>query len=611
MDFTLAKKPRIPRIKQDRIILHIVSLSDFFFKKKQPSPSTDRLSLPQDYDCFYAQVIENAQPALKSLPLGIKQKGILATCNYVARSRGVKKLQNIADAKKLCPDLVLADGEDLSPFRDVSKRLYGLLRSFSWNDKVERLGMDETFLDVTDMIAYNYELLNRNALSHSYFQLSRDDPEKGFNFDATTIAGCVSGDDPGETSHESPLYTRLLLASHLARYLRLKVEEEGYTSACGIATNKLLSKMAGSIHKPRNQTTLLSLHEVDVAEFMDPHALRQVPGIGAKLTHALEGFYLAHDVDTTEATSKSCVAVTVGQLRTHPKTSPQLFEKLLGSRSGFEKGIGERIWALLHGNDDSAVKAASGVPTQISIEDTYPGANGGLQTIEQVAHELLKLSTSLLRRMYVDLTVTQCEELDDDQKVSLVLDRQTLRHRRKWLAQPKTVRLSTRPKSAPSDGKSYNWGRASRSQMLPSFMLSSASKAEDAAALKRLVEETLLPMFFALHPSKSEWNISMINICVTNMVSTAAGQVPNANGRDILHMLRTQESVLRDFRVQDAHNGEELSSMHSNADSVDQEEMECETWEDTDRIHVCGRCGHSIPHFAKAAHERYHSFEDL
>ena len=83
---------------------------------------------------------------MKSKPLGIKQKNILATCNYNARARGVRKLQLITEAKKACPDLVIIEGEDLTPFRDTSKLLFNFLRSYSWNNKAERLGFDEVFL---------------------------------------------------------------------------------------------------------------------------------------------------------------------------------------------------------------------------------------------------------------------------------------------------------------------------------------------------------------------------------------------------------------------------------------------------------------------------------
>lgn len=348
---------------------------------------------------------------------------------------------------------MLADGEDLSAFRDVSKKLYGLLAAYSWNSKVERLGLDEVFLDVTDVVDYNVALLNRNGLPESFFCLSRDDPEKGFSFDATSVAGCVTGDGHGEDSHDNLLYVRLLLASHFARYLRLKIEEQGYTSACGISTCKVLSKLVGTVNKPRNQTTLLSLHEEEAIAFMDSHSLRKVPGIGGKITHALESYFLGGDADA-DATTES--KVTVGEFRTRPEVSPQMLEKLLGNRPGSERGIGDKIWGLLHGVDDTEVKVASSLPTQISIEDTYPGPHGGLNTLAEIERELLKLAASLLRRIHVDLT--ESEDTVDSAEPSVDGSKG-----RRWLARPKTLRLSTRPKISLSEGKPYNWARGSRS----------------------------------------------------------------------------------------------------------------------------------------------------
>ena len=56
------------------------------------------------------------------------------------------KLSQVSAAKKACPELVIVDGEDLTPFRDVSKRLHRVLKVHSWNGKVERLGLDEVFM---------------------------------------------------------------------------------------------------------------------------------------------------------------------------------------------------------------------------------------------------------------------------------------------------------------------------------------------------------------------------------------------------------------------------------------------------------------------------------
>ncbi|ROV89220.1 hypothetical protein VMCG_09901 [Cytospora schulzeri] len=599
MAFPVKKKAAAPRRKQDRIILHF------------------------DYDCFYAQVVENAQPALKSLPLGIKQKGTLATCNYEARRRGVRKLQQVSEARRACPDLVLVDGEDLSAFRDVSKRLYGLLASYSWSSRVERLGLDEVFLDVSDIVEYNAALLNPNVLSDSFFCLSREDPEKGFCFDATCIAGCVAGSGHGEDSHDNLLYVRLLLASHFARYLRLKIEEQGYTSACGISTCKVLSKLVGTVNKPRNQTTLLSLREDEALAFMDSHSLRMVPGIGGKITHALESYFLGREADTKDTTTHGSASVTVGEFRARAEVSPQMLEKLLGNRPGSEKGIGDKIWGLLHGVDDTEVKVASSVPTQISIEDTYPGLNGGLSTLAEIEGELLKLAASLLRRIHIDLTEDEATMDGAQSPVDHVSKG------RKWIARPKTLRLATRPKTSLSEGKPYNWARASRSQPLPTFVF---HNIDDAVIVRRLVTEALLPMFHKLNPQRSQgWNIGMINICVANMTLTATEDAAGS-GRDISQMFRRQDDVLREFTVYDTgdeappqvtEEGEQQGEEEDEADgtgvapSVDNMDIdfgssdaEAETWDGQDGSQACRRCGHCWPSFAVTAHERYHELED-
>lgn len=115
-------------------------------RRRAPTRNDQRTIIHFDYDCFYASVLEVARPELKSLPLGVQQKQIIVTCNYEARRRGLHKLQLITDAKRICPDVVIVLGEDISQFRDASKELYGFIKSFSWNHKVERLGFDEVHM---------------------------------------------------------------------------------------------------------------------------------------------------------------------------------------------------------------------------------------------------------------------------------------------------------------------------------------------------------------------------------------------------------------------------------------------------------------------------------
>ena len=90
-------------------------------------------------------------PSLKHLPLGIKQKNIVVTCNYIAREMGVIKCSYIEDARKVCPALVLVNGEDLAEYRRYSQKIFELIKETAKGCPVERLGMDENFVDVSQL----------------------------------------------------------------------------------------------------------------------------------------------------------------------------------------------------------------------------------------------------------------------------------------------------------------------------------------------------------------------------------------------------------------------------------------------------------------------------
>ncbi|PTB43432.1 uncharacterized protein TrAFT101_001989 [Trichoderma asperellum] len=551
--------------------------------KRPPKRKEDRIILQFDYDCFYAQVCENKNPALRSKPLGIKQKNILATCNYNARRQNVKKLMLISEAKKICPDLVLVDGEDLTPFRDVSKILFNFLRSHSWNGKAERLGFDEVFLDVTDIIDYNMSCLNRASMAESFFYLSNKDPELGFPCDLTSIAGCVAGVTVEGVDLESPTYLRHLLGSHFAQYLRLKLEKDfGYTSTCGISTNKLLSKLVGSKNKPSNQTTLLALTDDDIVSFVDGHKLRNIAGMGSKITHLLESHIMSKELEDTGPFDSH---VTAREARLHPTISPSFLEVLLGG-PGAERGIGTRVWGFLHGVDPTEVKEASDVPSQISIEDTY----GGLQTIPRITEELHKLSCSLIRRMRVDLTI-----LDHGSDIP---------GSQKWIARPKTLRLSTRswPKSDAS--QTQNSSRVSRSGPLPGFVFDLKADIDEIA--QQLVAEALLPLLRRLQSEKGQtWNLQLINICAANMVAGATDDKMGA-GRDIAVMFKKQDEVLAPWRITSEATDEDEKPAEDEMGDAISEDLDSDTsWEASDGS-ICVICGHSIPLFALPAHVRYH-----
>ncbi|KAG6008208.1 hypothetical protein E4U21_004807 [Claviceps maximensis] len=580
--------------------------------KRPPTQKHESVILQFDYDCFYAQVFEIRDPSLKSKPLGVRQKNILATCNYNARKLGAKKLMLVSEARKLCKGLVLVDGEDLTPFRDASKVLFNFLRSYSWNNKAERLGFDEVFLgerhcfshfpsttllgdsalthalDVTDIVDYNIECVSTRNLSNSFFFLSKANPEVGFHCDLTKFAGCVEGNLPGEAPLNNKLYLRLLLGSHLANYLRAKIETEfGYTSTCGISTNKLLSKLVGARNKPRNQTTLLALNDEHVYSFMDAHKARQLPGIGSKMAMQLESHVLEKPV---ELDSQFTSNLFVGEIRLHPSMSPAFLETFLAG-PGAERGVGSRVWGLLHGIDPTEVKISGSIPSQISIEDTFKG----LQTVSRITEEMHKLSCSLIRRLRVDL---------------LILDQHSdIAGAQKWKARPRSLRLSVRswPTDQGTTNSSQHFRRISRSGLLPSFVFDTHSGID--ALAHRLVAESLLPLLRQLRGDKSgKWNLQLINVCAANMV-ICAGDESYGAGRDISTMFKNQDEVLKPFRLDEPPPEDEIHMESMESSPVDEPEKNM-GWDDEVHHSTCARCGHPMPLFAMLAHMRFHEVEE-
>ena len=483
-------------------------------------------------------------------------------------------------------------------------------------------------MDVTDMVEYNLEVLNKNDLEHSFFQTSRKDPTVGFSFNALAIAGHTYP-EAAQSDLTDDLTMRLHLGSHLALYMRHQLEQQkGYTSTVGVSTNKLLSKLVGNLNKPKGQTVLMPPYigsESNVTRFMDSHDVGKVPGIGFKLAQKLREFVLQRpaEIDTGLVYGGTKETVTVADTRKHSDVNADRLEKLLAG-PGSPHGIGLKIWGLVHGVDDTEVSSARTVPRQISIEDSYIR----LDTMPEVLKELTILASSLISRMRIDLLGADdefSEEHADLPKVTMV--------GKKWLAHPKTLRLTTRPRQPlqPDGTRVRSFKRISHSGPLPNFVFSLAESIDVLA--EKLVKESLITMFRKLHPEKAGWNLSLVNLAVTNMSETA-GETKTANGRDIGSMFRKQEDVLKDFRVTDTspppptftteleHTGRDSRAAGSAINPAETGTGEAEHvmfddddnafttgWHDDDNddmTECCSTCGLRLPEFAMIAHQRFH-----
>ena len=243
-------------------------------------------------------------------------------------------------------------------------------------------------MDVTDMVDYNVELLNRNDVVASFFHLDRDDPTMGFHFDASRVFGHTFPE--GVASHGSAAFPatsisdndptdlslRLHLGSHLAEHLRHKLEEvKGYTSTVGISTNKLLSKLVGNINKPKNQTTLIPPYnsctggaESNVNDFIDDHDIGKIPGIGFKMAQKIRNHVLGRPaaIEAGLVYGPTKENVKVKDVRMLNGVGSDLLSEVLAG-PGIPKDLGEKVWGLINGVDDTEVTRAKEVPQQISI----------------------------------------------------------------------------------------------------------------------------------------------------------------------------------------------------------------------------------------------------
>lgn len=270
-----------------------------------------------DIDCFYAQVEILKNPSLQGVPVGIQQKNIVVTCNYIAREFGVKKCMSVSDAIKLCPQIVLVRGEDLHDYRQMSSKITNLLQTFS--PQVERLGLDENFVDVTHLVSkHNFINENKSFEGHIYKNMTEN-----------CSCGC---------------YNRLCVGSIIASEMRTQIKKDlGLTSCAGISYNKLLSKLVCSYKKPNQQSILFPAGVLDLIANLP--SLRSIPGIGTRLTEILQSL----DITTISDLQNSNY-------------------NLLKSEVGSDNAL--RLKKLSFGIDNLPVKQ-SGKPQSIGLEDGF------------------------------------------------------------------------------------------------------------------------------------------------------------------------------------------------------------------------------------------------
>ena len=210
-------------------------------------------------DCFYAAVEMRDFPEYQNVPIAVggnSQRGVLCTCNYLAREFGVRSAMPVVKAKQLCPSLVILPGR-MEVYKAVSDQIRHIFKKYT--DLIEPLSLDEAYLDVTN----------------------------------------------SEHCHGS--------ASFIAQAIRAEIfETTGLTASAGVAPNKFLAKIASDEHKPNGQC-VITPPKVDA--FVADLPLNKIPGVGPKTFARLKqvGFTSCRDV---RASSVAALQLVVGKQAT-------------------------------------------------------------------------------------------------------------------------------------------------------------------------------------------------------------------------------------------------------------------------------------------------------
>ena len=102
-----------------------------------------------DLDCFYVSVERRKDRNLLGLPVivgGAGGRGVVLSCSYEARAKGVRNGMPSARARRLCRDALFVP-PDFGSYTEASKGFRDLLYSFT--PKVETISLDEAFCDVS------------------------------------------------------------------------------------------------------------------------------------------------------------------------------------------------------------------------------------------------------------------------------------------------------------------------------------------------------------------------------------------------------------------------------------------------------------------------------
>ncbi|KAG7999613.1 DNA polymerase eta, partial [Nibea albiflora] len=353
-----------------------------------------------DMDCFYVQVEQKLNPALKNTPCVVAQYktwkgGSIIAVSYEARAYGVTRNMWVDDAKALCPDLQVArvreshGKADLTHYREASVEVIEVMSRFA---VIERASIDEAYMDLTaavqqrlkDMTDTQIDAHLRTTYIQGYPKAEQEQeaPAEGAALDkeeqrSRGLQQWLGSLPVPALGKQSSAELQLTVGALIVEEMRAAVEKHtGYRCSAGISHNKVLAKLACGLNKP-NRQTVLPLDSV--TELFNSLPISKIRNLGGKLGVSIaETLQIENMGDLTRFSQ--------AQLAQH-----------------FGEKTGQWLYDLCRGIDFEAVKPRQ-LPKSIGCSKNFPGKTC-LATKEQVQYWLHQLALELEERLIKDREV--------------------------------------------------------------------------------------------------------------------------------------------------------------------------------------------------------------
>lgn len=212
-----------------------------------------------DLDAFFAAVEQRDKPSLRGKPVvvgGTGGRGVVATASYEARTYGARSAMPTVEARRRCPSGTAFLSPRFEAYRASSLVVMEILRTRS--PLVEQVSVDEAYVDLS-----------------------------------------IATDPPGWAEGRLESWTRELVEE-------IRAATGGLTASVGVATSKMMAKLASEMDKPGGRTILRPGTELEI---LHPMSVRAIAGVGPATAARLRTFGIESVGDLAKVSQADLVAI--------------------------------------------------------------------------------------------------------------------------------------------------------------------------------------------------------------------------------------------------------------------------------------------------------------